>query len=412
MPFLFLLFVVCYLDRINIGFAALTMNKELAITSLQYGFLSGVFFFGYFLFEVPSNLLLHKVGARIWFPRILISWGAVAALTGFVHAVHQLYLVRFLLGLAEAGYVPGVYFYVTYWFPKRERARAIALFNMASPVASLLGAPVSGLILDHVHWMGLSSWRWLLLLEALPAIVLGLVTYLVLPSRPQEARFLTAEEKNAIQAELGMEEQEKLKVREYSVLRAMTSPRVWQLISAYVGITFAGYTLTLWGPQVVKSLSGMYSNSVVGLLTAIPSLLGLGAMILVARSSDRTMERRYHVAACAIAGATALLLLSAAHSPFYAIVLLSILAMGSYSVFSPFWAIPSEFLTGASAAAGIALINSVGNLGGFVGPYTIGAIATKTGNLSGGLIVAGASLFASATLVLLLPNKPRGEAKG
>ena len=237
-----------------------------------------------------------------------------------------------------------------------------------------------------------------------------MVTYLVLPSRPQEATFLTPEEKNAIQAELGMEEQEKLRVREYSVLRAMTSPRVWHLISAYVGITFGGYTLTLWGPQIVKSLSSVYSNSVVGLLTAIPSLLGLGAMILVARSSDRTLERRYHVAACVMAAATALFLLSTAHAPFYAIALLSILAMGSYGVFSPFWAIPSEFLTGASAAASIALINSVGNLGGFVGPYTIGTIAAKTGSLSGGLIAAGASLLASATLVLLLPRQPRVRA--
>ena len=412
MPFLFLLFVVCYLDRINIGFAALTMNKELAITSQQYGLLSGIFFFGYFLFEVPSNLLLHKVGARIWFPRILISWGAVAALTGFVHTTHQLYLVRFLLGLAEAGYVPGVYFYVTHWFPKRERARAIALFNMASPVASLLGAPVSGLILDHVHWMGVSSWRWLLVLEALPAIILGLVIYLVLPSSPREAKFLSPDEKKVIEAELGREEEQKLQVREYSVLRAMASPRVWHLISAYVGITVGGYTLTLWGPQVVKSFSNMYSNSVVGFLTAIPSLLGLIAMILVARSSDRMMERRYHVAVCAMAGATALLLLSAAHSPFYAVALLSILAMGSYSIFSPFWVIPGEFLTGASAAAGIALINSVGNLGGFAGPYAIGAIATRTGSLSGGLIVAGASLFSSAMLVLLLPKETTRTGKG
>jgi MFS transporter, ACS family, tartrate transporter len=230
---------------------------------------------------------------------------------------------------AAEGTVPIVYFYVTYWFPKRERARAISLFNMASAVASLLGAPVSGLILDHVHWMGVSSWRWLLVLEALPAIVLGLVTYLVLPSSPREAKFLSPDEKKAIEAEFGRDEEQNLQVREYFVLRAMASPRVWHLISAYVGITFGGYTPTLWGPQVVKSLSNTYSNGVVRFLTAIPSLLGLVAMILVARSSDRMMERRYRVAVCAMVGATALLLLSAAHSPFYSVALLSILAMGS-----------------------------------------------------------------------------------
>jgi len=267
------------------------MNKELAITSQQYGFLSGIFFFGYFLFEVPSNLLLHKVGARIWFPRIAISWGGVAALTGFVHTTHQLFLVRFLLGLAEAGYVPGVYLYVTYWFPERERARAIALFNMASPVASLLGGPVSGLILDHVHWMGVSSWRWLLVLEGLPAISLGLVTYLVLPSRPREAKFLSSDEKKAIEAELGREEGQKLIVREYSVLRALASPRVWHVISTYVGVTLGGYTLTLWGPQVLKSLSNTSSNSFVGFLTAIPSLLGLQFNIQTVRQQRHPQRK-------------------------------------------------------------------------------------------------------------------------
>ena len=405
LPFVFLFYVTAYLDRINIGFAALTMNKELAITSAQYGLLSGIFFLGYALFEIPSNLVLHRIGARVWMARILITWGAVAALTGLVSTVHQLYSMRFLLGLAEAGYFPGILLYLTYWFPQREQARAIALLLTGFPVTIILGAPVSGLILDHVHWFGVSSWRWLLVLEGLPAIVLGLLTYLVLPSRPGDAKFLDADEKYAIQAELGREEQRKLKERHYSVLQAMTSPRVWHLVLIYLGMTAGTYTLTFWGPQLVKSLSSFYSNSFVGLLVMIPSLAGLIAMIFIARSSDRMMERRYHVAIPALLGAAALFLLSSVQAPFYSVALLSVLALGVCSYYGPFWAIPSEFLTGFSAAAGIALINSVGNLGAFVGPYAIGAIAERTGNMRMGLAMVGVWLFISATLVLLLPRK-------
>jgi sugar phosphate permease len=229
LPFILILYVVAFLDRVNIGFAALTMNKELAISSQQYGLLSGIFFIGYFLFEVPSNLLLHKIGARIWIARILITWGAVAAFTGFVHSVHQLYAARFLLGLAEAGYAPGIFLYLTYWFPQREFARAIALFLTGIPVASVLGAPVSGLILDHVHWLAISSWRWLLILEGLPAIVCGVLTYFLLPTRPAEAKFLAQDEKNWITAELAREKQEKTNELSTSALHALSHRRVWHL---------------------------------------------------------------------------------------------------------------------------------------------------------------------------------------
>jgi len=353
LPFVFLLFVVALLDRTNIGFAALTMNKELAITSRQFGLIFGIFFFGYFLFEIPSNLLLHKIGARIWIARILITWGAVAALTGFVHTVHQLYVVRFLLGLAEAGYFPGILLYLTYWFPQREQARAFALLVTANPVTTILGAPVSGLILDHVHWLGVSSWRWLLILEGAPAVIGGVLTYFLLPSRPQEAKFLTADEKEWIRAELGREEQHKLEQRRYSTLKALASGRVWHLVLIYFGMMISLYALTSWGPQLVKSLSGPYTNSMVGLLLAIPNLMALTVMIFVSRSSDRMLERRYHVAIPAIMAGTALVLLGTTRSPFYSVALLSFLAVGIYSFLGPFWALPSEFLTGFSAAAGI-----------------------------------------------------------
>jgi ACS family tartrate transporter-like MFS transporter len=407
LPFVFLLFVIAQLDRNNIGFAALTMNKELAISSQQYGLLFGIFFFGYFLFEIPSNLLLHKIGARVWIARILISWGIVAMLTGFVRSVHQLYVVRFVLGLAEAGYFPGIVLYLTYWFPRREQARAFALLVMANPVATILGAPVSALILDHVHWLGVSSWRWLLILEGAPAIVCGVLTYFLLSNRPDEAKFLSADEKAQIREELGREEHQKLEEHQYSVLQVLAGGRVWHLVLIYVGMMIGQYALTSWAPQLVRSLSARYSNSMIGLLVGIPYLAGLAAMILVSRSSDRKLERRYHAAIPALTGGLALLLLGTTRSPFYSVILLTFLAIGIYSFYGPFWALPCEFLTGFSAAAGIALVNSVGNLGGFVGPYMIGTIAMRTGNLYAGLALAGVPLFLSATLVLLLPRRAR-----
>lgn len=407
LPFVFLLYVIAQLDRNNIGIAALTMNQELAITSQQYGLIFGIFFFGYLLFEIPSNLLLHKIGARVWIARILISWGIVAMLTGFVHSVHQLYVVRFLLGLAEAGYFPGIVLYLTYWFPRREQARAFALLVTANPVATILGAPVSVLILDHVHWLGVSSWRWLLILEGTPAIVCGVLTYFLLPSRPDEARFLSAEEKAQIREELGREERQKLEENPHSLFQVLTGGRAWHLVLIYSGMMIGQYALTSWAPQLVKSLSPRYSNSMVGLLVAIPYLVGLAAMILASWSSDRKLERRYHAAIPALMGGVGLLLLGTTRSPAYSVTLLTLLAVGIYSFYGPFWALPSEFLTGFSAAAGIALVNCVGNLGGFVGPYMIGAIAMRTGNLYAGLALAGIPLFLSAILVLLLPRNAR-----
>src|SRR6266699_3144959 len=280
-PFIFVLYIVAFLDRINITFAALTMNKELAITSQQYGLLSGIFFIGYFLFEIPSNLLMHKIGARIWISRILITWGFVAALTGFVHSVHQLYVVRFLLGLAEAGYAPGIILYLTYWFPQRQLARAIALFMMGTPAASILGAPVSGLILDHVHWLAISSWRWLLILEGFPAIVCGVLTYFLLPSRPAEAKFLAQNEKDWITQELKQEESQKHGTHQISAIRALTNGRVWHLACIGFTLNIGMYSLTFWMPQFVKSLSSLYSNTKIGLLVMIPYLVGLLAMVLV-----------------------------------------------------------------------------------------------------------------------------------
>jgi len=413
LPFLFLLYVVAFIDRINIGFAALTMNKEMAITSQQFGFAAGIFFFGYFLFEVPSNLLLHKIGARVWITRILITWGILATLTGFVHTVHQLYVVRFLLGLAEAGYFPGIVLYLTYWFRQREQAQAVALFLTGLPVTSIIGAPISGLVLDHVHWLTVSSWRWLLILEGLPAILCGVLTYFLLPNRPAEAKFLTPEEKEWIQAKLLREEHEKLEQHHCSVWQTMVNGRVWHLATIEFGVCIGLYTLSFWAPQLLKSVSGQHSNSAVGVLIMIPNLVGILAMVLVSRSSDRRLERRYHAAIPALLGGVALLLMGVYHSPLSLVVLLSVLAAGVYSVVGPFWALPGEFLTGFSAAAGIGLINSVANLGGFVGPYAIGVMSGCTGGIYGGLALAGIPLLVSAMLLLFLPRRaPAGNLLG
>jgi ACS family tartrate transporter-like MFS transporter len=385
----------------------LTMNAELGIGSEQFGILAGVFFFGYYIFEIPSNLLMQKIGARVWIARILITWGAVATLTGFVQSVHQLYAVRFFLGLAEAGYFPGMVLYLTYWFPRREQAVAIALLLTGSPATTILGGPLSGFILDHAHWLGLNSWRWLLILEGMPAILCGFLTYYLLPNRPGEAKFLNEEEKEWIRVELESEESKKLTERQYSVMDALTSGRVWHLTAVYFGLMFGGYIFTFWTPQLVKSVSAGYSNTAIGFLIMIPNLAGLAAMIVISRNSDRRLERRYHVAIPAALGALALALLSLTHTLVFSVALLCVLAIGAVGFLGPFWAMPSEFLTGRPAAAGIALVNSVGNLAGFAGPYALGAMSQRTGSLSRGLAFASIPLLLSALLVVMLRREEK-----
>jgi MFS transporter, ACS family, tartrate transporter len=407
LPFLLALYVVAFIDRINLGFAALTMNRELAITSLQFGFAAGIFFWGYFLFEVPSNLILHKIGARVWIARILITWGAVATLTGFVQSVHQIYVARFALGLAEAGYFPGIVLYLGYWFRQREKAQAIALILIGIPLASVLGGPISGFILDHAHWFGLSSWRWLLILEGLPAATFAFLVPFLLPSKPGEARFLTKEEKAWIAEQLEREDRLKLgaKTQFISVTRTLANPRVWHLACIGFCHGFATYIFSFWLPQVMKTALGGQSNTALGFVVMLPSLLGLIAMVVASRHSDRTLERRYHLATLGALAGIAFLLLGVPRSPFFSVALFSAVAVGAYSFLPIFFSLPGEFLTGFSAAAGIALVTSVSNLGGFVGPFTVGLIRQRTGNAYYGLICAGIFLLISASLSLVLPKR-------
>ncbi len=405
LPFLFALYVVALIDRINLGFAALTMNRDLAISSQQFGLAAGIFFWGYFLFEIPSNLILHRIGARVWIARILITWGAVATLTGFVQSADQLYIARFMLGLAEAGYWPGIVLYLGYWFRQREKARALALILVGIPLASVLGAPISGFILDHIHWFGLSSWRWLLILEGLPAVTCAYLAKLLLPNGPHEASFLTIEEKAWITEQLELEERQKTGAQSLSVIQTLINSGVWHLACVGFASGFGAYTFSFWLPQMMRSLLAGQSNTMVGLVVMIPNLLGLIAMVVVSCHSDRTLERRYHMAASVALAGIAMLLVGAARSPLLSVVLFSTVAIGAYSFLPVLMSTPAEFLTGFSAAAGIALVTAVSNFGGFVGPYTVGLIRQKTGNLYYGLICSGVSFLVSASLALFLPKR-------
>ncbi len=408
LPLLFTLFVLAFLDRVNLGFAALTMNRELAVSSQQFGFAAGVFFWGYFLLEVPSNLILHKIGARAWIARILITWGVVATLTGFVQSVHQLYVARFALGLAEAGYFPGICLYLGYWFRQREKAQAIASVMIGIPLANALGGPISGLILDRVHWLGLGSWRWLLILEGLPAVVFAFLTPRLLPSRPAEAEFLTTEEKAWIAGELDREDRLKLdaKSQPVSVVRTLINPRVWHL--AWIGFAHAcaSYTFGFWLPQVMKSVLSRQPNTVVGFAVMVPNFAALIAIILVSRHSDRTLERRFHIATLAALAGIALLLLGVPRPASLSLLLFSVVAVGAYAALPIYFSMPGEFMTGYSAAAGIALVTSVTNFGGFVGPYTTGLLRQRTGSFYVGLACTGLSFLVSAGSALLLPKRP------
>jgi ACS family tartrate transporter-like MFS transporter len=407
LPLLFVLYLVAYLDRVNVGFASLTMNRELALTSEQYGLLSGVFFWGYFLFEIPSNLILHRIGARTWIARILITWGLVALFTAFVQNVTQLYVARFILGVAEAGFYPGVIYYLSYWFRQREQAQAIGLFLTALPTASILGGPASGWILDHVHAHGLSSWRWLLILEALPAIACGLLTYRMLPDRPADAKFLTAVEKVGLIEALTAEAEAKPGAQSLTALKALTHPRVLHLAATHFLFLMGLYITGFWMPQSIKSVATDLSNTAVGILIIVPNLAGLISMVLVSRSSDRCGERHFHAAIPLLCAAAALFFVGAKPSLAACVALWCVAAAGLDSYLGPFWAFPGAFLTGRSAASGFAFINSVGSLGAYFGLSAIGSMATKTGSFSGGFRVISAALVGAAALILALKLYPR-----
>ncbi len=400
LPMLFLLYVVAYLDRINVGFAALDMNRELALSSEQYGLLSGIFFCGYFLFEIPSNLILHRIGARIWIARILLTWGVVAMLTGFVQNAPQLYAARFLLGVAEAGFYPGILYYLSYWFRQREQAQAVGLFLTALPAASIIGGPLSGWIMDHVHGFGLAGWRWLLILEALPAIACGLLTLRLLPDRPADATFLTAKEKAQIQDVLAAEAAAKPGGGQLSLLKSLTHPRILHLTAIHFLFLMGLYLTGFWMPQSIKAVAAGYSNTAIGILVMVPSAVSLAAMVIVSRSSDRRRERYFHAAASLLVAAAGLYFVGTTPSLTVRVVLWCVVASGIASYLGPFWACPGEFLCGRSAASALAFINSFGSLGSFFSLSIIGSIAKRTGSFEAGFRAVAVALVLAAALML------------
>jgi ACS family tartrate transporter-like MFS transporter len=401
-PFVFLSYVVAYVDRVNIGFAADALERDLGLSHTQYGIGAGLFFLGYCLFEVPSNILLDRVGARRWIARIMIGWGLASMLTMFVRDVGTFYLARIVLGIAEAGFFPGVVLYLTYWVPAEERARTGALFMMAAPVAIIVGAPVSEAVLGLDGWMGLHGWQWLFVLEGLPAVVLGLLALRVLTDRPEQATWLPADDREWLARTMSEERAQRSKVGHVSIVRSLASGRVWLLCLVYFLNTTVTYGIFLWLPKILAEASGL-SGYALSTLTSIPFVAALISMVLVGRHSDKTGERKKHVAACALTAATGLVLAVAFRDTTWLLVLSFALSqMGQRAVLSVFWTIPPMLLGGAAAAAGIGLINAVGNLGGFFGPSIMGTLRDATGGYSGGLLVLAGSLALEAILVLTL----------
>jgi ACS family tartrate transporter-like MFS transporter len=400
LPPLFIIYVVAYLDRINVGFAALDMDREVGLSSEQYGLLSGIFFWGYFLFEVPSNLMLHRTGARTWIARILLTWGVIAALTGLAQSAQQLYMARFCLGAAEAGCFPGILYYLTYWFPQRQQAQAVGLFLTSLPTASIIGGPLSGWIMDHVHYFGMSGWRWLLILEALPAIACGLLTYLFLPDRPKDAWFLSEDEKRRIEIELGVEAAAKPNGGDLSIWRSLTHPRILHLVAIHFLFLMGLYISGFWMPQSIKDLAQGYSNTVIGLLVMIPSAVSLLTMVMVSRHSDESNERYLHAALPLLIAAVGLYFVGATPSLTSRMILWCVVASGIASYLGPFWACPSELMSGRSAASALAFINSVGSLGSFFALTIIGSIASHNGTPRAGFQAVAVALALAAVLML------------
>jgi len=405
MPFLIGLFVVAYIDRVNVSYANLEMSKDLGFNPQVFGFGAGIFFIGYFLLEIPGTLLVEKWSARKWLARIIFSWGLLAALTAFIKNSTHFYVARFLLGMAEAGFFPGVIVYLSHWFRSRDRAKTVAMFMAALPISTIFGGPISGLILG-VNWLGLAGWRWVFILEGIPAIILGVVTFFYLTDKPEQAKWLAQDEREWITAELEHEKQLKRAVRTYSISEALRHRNVILLALAYFCAITSTYGFNFWLPTILKGLSG-YSNLLVSLLSVLPYCAGLGAMLVVGWSSDRTGERRWHSALSLVAVSVGLFLsaLVVESSVFLALAMFCIVGAGLYSFLPTFWTLPTMFLTEAAAAACIGLINSVGNLGGFVGPYIVGYLNNATGSFYGGIIYLSCSALLGSFLVLAIRNQ-------
>jgi sugar phosphate permease len=403
LPFLLMCYLAAYIDRVNIGFAKLQMSSDLGFSEVAYGLGAGIFFIGYSIFEVPSNLMLHKVGARRWIARILISWSLVSAGFGFVQTEAHFYILRFLLGVAEAGFAPGALLYLTYWFPANRRSRANSAMFVAIPLAGIIGAPLSGLIMEHMtgvaQWEG---WRWMFVLEALPAMIAGVITWRFLPDRPADVPWLSDAEKEIVQADLAADaggQTEHLSVKQF-----LSDKRLWLLTAIYFAVVMGQYAMTFWLPTIIKN-AGATTPMFNGLLTSLPFVTAMVAMLFFSFSADRMRERRWHLIVPMLVGAASLTLASFfPHNLPVSIALLSIATAGMLTATVMFWSLPPSFLGGVWAAAGIGAINSIGNLAGFVSPYVIGSLVSASGDLKLGLYAIAGSVVVGAVLVLLVPK--------
>jgi ACS family tartrate transporter-like MFS transporter len=402
-PYLLLLYVIAWLDRVNISFAALQMNADLGLSDAVYGFGAGIFFLGYALCEVPSNLILARVGARLWIGRIMVTWGLLSIGMLFVEGKWSFYTLRFLLGAAEAGFLPGILYYLSQWFPKTERARAVSWFMLGIPLSTVFGGPIAGSLMQLDGLRGMHGWQWLFLLEGLPAVLLGILTWLRLPDSPRDVKWLSAAEKEQVLARLEAERRatQSRHAGSGSLRLALLHPTVWLLCLVMFCCQTGSYGMTLWMPQIVKGISGQ-SDLLVGFITAIPYIGATIAMLWLGASSDRTGERFLHVAIPSFIGAAGFAASTFGLAAVPAMVALTIAAMGDLSTRGPFWALPQRFLSGSALAAGIALINTIGALGGFVGPNIVGYLREKTHDFTAGLLfLAGLLVIAGiGTLVL------------
>ncbi len=409
MPFLFLLYIVAYLDRINVSFAFLQMRGELGLSDRAYGRAAGMFFAGYFFFQLPSNLVLEKFGVRKWISGLMIVWGVISCLMIFIRGPISFYGMRFLLGAAEAGFFPGMILYMKRWFPANARARAVAWFMTANPLAGIVGSPISGALLG-LSGKGLSGWQWMFLMEGVPAILLGVSVFWALSDSPREASWLKGEEREWLLERLALEQQAESALKKENLWQVLISPRIWMLSMVYFGVSTTMYGLTLWLPSVIQSLSKL-SYFVTGIVSALPFVVTAVVMVVVGMLSDRSGERRWHTAIPAFAGAAAVAGAAYGRS---AVVVVACIALGmafAEAMVGPFWAMATSRMAGLSAAAGIAVINSLANLGGYFGPDIIGFFRKLNGGFRGGLLAIGATLALSGTIALIVgrPGSARAE---
>lgn len=405
-PILFAMMFFNYLDRINLGYAGLTMNKDLGLSPAIFGFAASIFFLGYMVLEVPSNMMLHWLGARVWLARILITWGLVATVTAFVWSPLSLYVMRFGLGVAEAGFMPGVVLYLTYWFPARYRARAVSGYIIAGAFSAVLGGPISTTVMTWCDGAaGLHGWQWMFIVEGVPTVLIGIFTLFYLTDRPAKATWLTTEQADWLEAELAAERAQIEKQGQFKMIDCILDLRVW-LLAILFGCALVGiYGMLMWLPQIIKSM-GNLSNIEVGFLSAVPPLLGVIGTILVSRSSDKSGDRKFHLAAVYLLAAAGMLVSAYAQNPILAYAALCVAGFGLNSGNPLFWSINASLMTGAAAAASIAVVNTLAQFGGLIGPWCIGLIKDSTGSFSWALVAIAAFLIVAATIAATMRVKP------